>query len=186
MEYRYCPKCAAPLVVGPLGGKDREQCRGCGFVAFHNPAPVGLAVIEHRERLVLIRRALEPLAGYWAPPGGYVELGESVPEAVVREAREECGLDIALDGLAGVHSHPEVRVVLIAFRAHSTGGEPAAGDDAAGVGLFARGELPAQPPPAAGTATDRWLHAAISELLSPWAAATPRGAPAPGSRGATR
>jgi ADP-ribose pyrophosphatase YjhB (NUDIX family) len=174
MEFRYCPKCAAPLAVGPVAGKEREQCLACGFVAFHNPAPVGLAVIERGGRLVLIRRREAPLAGYWAPPGGYVELGESVPEAVVREAREECGLEVALDGLAGVYSHPEVRVVLVAYRARATGGAPRAGDDASAVGEFLPGELPDAPPPSGGTATDHWLHAVIRELLSPWAGASPR------------
>jgi 8-oxo-dGTP diphosphatase len=168
MEFRYCPKCGAALAVGPVAGKDREHCPACGFVAFHNPAPVGLAVVDHRGSLVLVRRREAPLAGYWAPPGGYVELGESVPEAVVREAKEECGLDVALEGLAGVFSHPEVRVVLVAYRARSTGGAPLAGDDASEVGVFAPGELPVQPPPDGGTVTDHWLHGVIRELLAAW------------------
>jgi 8-oxo-dGTP diphosphatase len=174
MEFRYCPKCATPLVVGPVAGRNRAHCTACGFVAFHNPAPVGLAVIEHGGRLVLIRRAAAPLAGYWAPPAGYVELGESVPEAAVREAREECGLSIALDGLLGVYSHAEVGVVLIAFRAHSTGGEPVGGDDASAVGLFAAGEVPSEPPPESGTPTDRWFHRVIRELIAPWERARAR------------
>ncbi len=185
MEFRYCPRCGASLAVGPVAGKERAHCRACGFVAFHNPAPVGLAVVEHRGRLVLIRRREAPLAGYWAPPGGYVELGESVPEAVIREVREECGLDVALDGLAGVFSHPEVSVVLVAYRARSTGGEPRAGDDAAAVGEFEAGEAPSEPPPPAGTATDLWLHGVIRELLAPWARRDPRRAPSGGSPAAT-
>jgi len=180
MEFRYCPRCGKPLAVGPVEGKDRAHCPACGFVAFHNPAPVGLAVIEHRGSLVLIRRTQAPLAGYWSPPGGYVELGESVPEAVVREAREECGLTVALEGLAGVYSDPRVSVVLVAYRARSTGGEPRAGDDASAVGVFAPGQVPEEPPPAGGTATDLWLHRVIRELLEPWGRAPPPG-PAPGS-----
>lgn len=169
MEFRFCPRCGAALAVGPIAGRARAHCAACGFVAFHNPAPVGLAVVERDGRLVLIRRREPPLAGYWAPPGGYVELGESVPEAVVREVREECGLEVALEELAGVFSHPEVSVVLVAYRARATGGEPRAGDDASGVALFAPGEVPAQPLPAEGTAMDVWLHGVIRELLAPWA-----------------
>lgn len=186
MEFRYCPKCGAPLVLGPVAGKDREHCPACGFVAYHNPAPVGLALVEHRGKLALVRRREAPLAGYWAPPGGYVELGETVPDAVIREVREECGLDVALGGLAGVFSHPAVRVVLVVYRARSTGGEPVAGDDASAVGLFAEGELPLQPAPEGGTATDLWLHGVIRELLGPWAPGAPLRARARGSRPARR
>ncbi len=174
MDFQFCPKCGAPLAFGPVAGKDRGHCVRCGFIAFHNPAPVALAVVEHRGRVVLVQRREAPLEGYWAPPGGYVELGESVPEAVAREVREECGLSIELDGLAGVYSHPEVRVVLVAYRGRSIGGEPRAGDDASAVGEFRRGEVPEQPPPQGGTATDLWFHGVIRELLAPWKARAPR------------
>jgi len=184
MEFHYCPSCGAALSVGPVAGRDRAHCAACGFVAFHNPLPVGMAVIDRGDRLVLIRRAGPPLAGFWAPPAGYVEIGESVPEAVVREAREECGLAIALDGLLGEWSHAEVGVVLLAFRAHAVGGEPVAGDDASAVGLFARGELPDEPEPAGGTPIDRWLHRAVREIIRAWERSP--GAPSPGNPAARR
>jgi 8-oxo-dGTP diphosphatase len=178
MDDLYCPRCGKTLRTGPVAGRERAHC-ACGFVAFHNPPPVGMAAIEHQGRLVLIRRAGPPLAGYWAPPAGYVEMGESVPEAVVREAREECGLDIALaeDGLLGVWSHAEVGVVLIAYRARAVGGELVAGDDASAVGLFAPGQAPQEPEPAGGTPTDRWFHRAIREVIAAWE--RPEGSPGP-------
>jgi len=166
MRFRFCPQCAAPLARGPVAGREREHCPGCGYVAFHNPAPVGLAVIEHQEKLVLIRRTVAPLAGYWAPPSGYVELGESVPEAVVREAREECGLVIAIGRLLGVYSHPEVNAVLVAYRARSVGGLLRAGDDASQVALFSPGELPRQTLPQGASPTERWFLPLIEAVLT--------------------
>src|SRR5664279_4011105 len=163
MTARHCSQCGSRMASASIGERLREQCPACGFIAWRNPAPVGMAVIEHEQQLVLIRRRDPPLAGYWAPPAGYVETGESVPEAVIREAREECGLDIVLDDLAGVYSQADVEVLIIAYRAHSTGGLLMAGDDASEVGLFGRGQLPAQPVPVAGTATDNWLHQVILE-----------------------
>lgn len=151
-----------------LGGKQRPQCPACGFVAWRNPAPVGMAVIEHAGQLVLIRRSAAPLADYWAPPAGYVECGESVPEATLREAREECGLDIMLDGLIGVYSQADVDVLIVAYRAHSTGGQLAAGDDASEVALFAPGQLPVQECPGDGSTTDRWLYCVIREATAGW------------------
>jgi ADP-ribose pyrophosphatase YjhB (NUDIX family) len=159
------------MVFASIDERQREQCPACGFIAYRNPAPVAMAVIRHEQQLVLIRRRDPPLASYWAPPAGYVETGESVPEAVIREAREECGLEIVLDELAGVYSQADVDVLIVAYRAHSTGGRLVAGDDASEVGLFAPGRLPAQLSPAAGDATDRWLHEVILDLTAPWQAA---------------
>lgn len=156
------------MVFASIGDRQREQCPACGFIAWRNPAPVAMAVIEHEQQLVLIRRRDAPLADYWAPPAGYVETGESVPEAVIREAREECGLEIVLDELAGVYSQADVDVLIVAYRAHSSGGRLIAGDDASAVGLFAPGRLPVQLSPIAGDATDRWLHQVILDVTAPW------------------
>jgi ADP-ribose pyrophosphatase YjhB (NUDIX family) len=156
------------MAAANIDGRQRTRCPACGFIAWRNPAPVGMAVIEHEGQLVLIRRRDPPLASYWAPPAGYVESGESVPEAVIREAHEECGLEIALDELAGVYSQADVDVLVIAYRAHATGGSLIAGDDASDAGLFARGRLPTQQAPTTGTAIDRWLHEVILDVTSPW------------------
>jgi ADP-ribose pyrophosphatase YjhB (NUDIX family) len=168
MTARHCSQCGSRLVLATIEARQREQCPDCGFIAYRNPAPVGMAVIEHEHQLVLICRRDPPLAGYWAPPAGYVETGESVPEAVMREAREECGLEIVLDELSGVYSQADVDVLIIAYRAHSTGGRLVAGDDASEATLFVRGQVPAQPVPVDGTATDRWLHEVIRNLTAPW------------------
>lgn len=156
------------MAVGHVHGKEREHCPACGFVVFYNPAPVGLAVVEHEGQLVLIRRTIPPLQGYWAPPAGHVEIGESVPDATIREAREESGLEITLEGLVGVYSQADVRVVIVAYRGRACGGELKAGDDASEIGLFAPGHLPVQPPPVEGTATDHWLYRVIQDVTALW------------------
>lgn len=164
----FCSQCATPMSAAMIGGKERPRCPSCGFVAWRNPAPVGMALIDHGGELVLIRRSEAPLAGYWAPPAGYVECGESVAEAVVREAEEECGLRIELQGLLGVHSRADVDVLVIAYAAHSIGGVLCAGDDASDARLFAVDTLPSQPPPRDGTVTDRWFHGVVDTTLKHW------------------
>lgn len=172
MSVGFCNRCATPLAPVMLGGKERSQCPACGFVLWRNPAPVGMALIEHEGGLVLIRRSAAPLADYWAPPAGYVECGESVPEAVCREVHEECGLDIELDGLLGVYSQADVDVLIVAYRARSCGGVLRAGDDASDARLFDAAQLPRQPPPANGTATDLWFHGVVADTLANWSGRT--------------
>ncbi|MCX7162050.1 MAG: NUDIX domain-containing protein [Betaproteobacteria bacterium] len=168
MTAQHCSRCGSRMVPAIIAERQREQCPACGFISYRNPAPVAMAVIEHEGKLVLIRRRDAPLAGYWAPPAGYVEIGESVAGAAIREAREESGLEIVLDELAGVYSQADVEVLIVAYRAHAVGGSLVAGDDASEAALFACGQLPQQPPVAAGTATDAWLQQVILDLTAPW------------------
>jgi len=92
------------------------------------------AVLVDGEDLLLVRRGRPPCAGTWAPPGGRVEWGESVVEAVVRELAEETGLEGTCGELMGVSEVQSegFHAVILAHRAHLwERAEPRAGDDAA-------------------------------------------------------
>ena len=90
-QFHHCPRCGQP-VDPPLTGAPLI-CTGCGFRLYFNPA-VAVAVFIQREdgRILLIRRAQEPGAGLWAPPGGFIDIGERAESAVHREIFEEVGL----------------------------------------------------------------------------------------------
>ena len=110
---------------------------------------VGAIIIEE-DRVLLIKRARPPLLAQWSIPGGALEVGELVREAVVREAREETGLVVEPGELLGVYDRVvrdakqrvQYHYVLIDFLCRSAGGELAAADDAAEVRWFTREELP--------------------------------------------
>ena len=90
-----------------------------------------------------MRRGTDPGRGLWTFPGGFVDLGESVPDAARREAREEMGVDLEVGSLVGVYSRPDDRVLLVVYRASLPDGQvPAVSEEAAEVRAFGVGELP--------------------------------------------
>ncbi|MGB6384267.1 MAG: NUDIX hydrolase [Terriglobales bacterium] len=111
---------------------------------------VGAVIIEG-DRVLLIRRGTPPLLGEWSLPGGVLECGETLREAVAREAREETGLVIEPSEMLGAYERiirsDDGRVryhyVLIDFLCSAVGGDLKAGSDAADVRWFTRKELPA-------------------------------------------
>jgi len=128
------------------GRKDELSCPHCGKVVekYRNPFPTVDIVIElDKHGIVLIKRKNPPFG--WALPGGFVDYGESLESAALREARVETGLDVELLYQLGAYSDPERdprhHTISVVFVARATG-EPKAADDAEDVGVFDRNSLP--------------------------------------------
>ena len=109
-----------------------------------NPYPTVDVIVELEPGRVLLVQRRNPPPG-WALPGGFVNYGESVETAAIREAREETGLQVTLTELLGVYSVPErdprFHTMSTVFVGRAEG-IPVAGDDAAATGLFGEAELP--------------------------------------------
>src|SRR6266550_7619556 len=123
--YRYCPRCGHALEKRSLkpNEPDRLVCARCGFVFYIDPKiAVGTIIRTASERLVLVRRAIEPGYGKWVFPGGYVDRGETLTSAATREAREECGLEVQLDSLVNIYSYPGRAPVIVVYAATAIGG----------------------------------------------------------------
>ncbi len=103
-------------------------------------------LVMYEGKLVAIRRRYFPHQGLFSLPGGMVEYGETVEEAVVREVREETGLDTEVVALTGVHSDPDRdprgHVISLAYALEVVGGELGAGADAREIGLLDLRDLP--------------------------------------------
>jgi ADP-ribose pyrophosphatase YjhB (NUDIX family) len=124
-------------------GEDRERrvCTSCGFIDYVNPRIVA-GVVAHRDGAILLcKRAIDPRKGFWTLPAGFMELGESVEEGAMREAREEACAELALEGLLGVYSIPRIGQVQMFFRARLIN-EPAAGPESLEVALFRWDNIP--------------------------------------------
>ena len=113
---------------------------------YKNPSLTVDAIILVDGKLLLIQRGEDSFKGQYALPGGFVEYGESVEEAVEREVKEETGLDAEVRELVGVYSAPDRdprgHTVSVVFYLTYIGGQPKAGDDAALVKFFEPDKLP--------------------------------------------
>ena len=104
--------------IPPGDDRERSVCNTCGFVDYQNPKIVAGAVVVYRGKILMCRRAIEPRRGYWTLPAGYMELGETVEEGAMREAREEAEAEIVIDGFLALFSVPRIGQVHTFFAAH--------------------------------------------------------------------
>lgn len=142
--YRFCPRCGnalAPRVVKE-GEPARPACDKCSFVLYLNPKVAACTICTLDGGIVLLKRAIEPEKGKWVFPGGFVDRGEPVAAAAVRETREEVNLRVGLTGILDVYSFPGQEVAVVVYAAHVLSGRLHAGDETEAVRTFSPEELP--------------------------------------------
>ena len=147
-DWRYCPRCAGPLVDALIGDLPRRRCPdvACGFIAWGNPVPVVCALIECVDRegqMLLARNAAWP-AGQFALVTGFLERDEAPEVAVAREVKEETGLDAQAVHWIGNYGFAEANQVLMVYQVEASG-EIALNDELAEVKLIAKDKLKGWP-----------------------------------------
>ena len=108
------------------------------------------ALLFDRDRILLVERGKEPLKGYWSLPGGVLETGETLEQGVVREVREETGLDVKPLGVLEIFQRimrdplgaAEYHYVLIDYICRVVGGSAVAADDVSRLAWVPRRKLP--------------------------------------------
>jgi 8-oxo-dGTP diphosphatase len=115
--YQYCPRCATSLIEKQIYNMTRQACPQCGFIYFLEPKLVTVVVVHHEGKLLLGRRNIDPAKGAWSFFGGYVERGEKVEVAALREVKEETNLEVQLEHLIGIYSENGLPHVVIAYQA---------------------------------------------------------------------
>ena len=133
----HCWSCGQEAEVEYIEGRDRKVCPDCRTVLYENPFPTTAAVCLGEEGdLLLVRRSVPPGKNEWCLPGGFLELGETPEEGVLRELKEETNLDgevLSLIGLSPSMNGFWGDVLVIGYRVRLRGGKPTPGDDASEV-----------------------------------------------------
>lgn len=143
-EYSFCPKCGGPLAGRRIKPSEplRSVCQACGFVFFVDPKVAVGTIVSLDGRVLLLRRGIEPAYGKWVFPGGFVDQGERLEEAAVRETREESRVDVRISRLLNIYSYPNHPVIIIVYIGELISGQPCAGDETLEVQTFAPEEIP--------------------------------------------
>ena len=135
-QFHFCPKCGSARFV--IHNDKSKSCEDCGFVYYFNPSAATVAVIVNdRNELLVCRRAKEPAKGTLDLPGGFSDCFETSENSVIREVREETGLNVKntryLFSLPNqyLYSGFLVHTIDMFFLCHIEDGQPTAMDDVA-------------------------------------------------------
>jgi ADP-ribose pyrophosphatase YjhB (NUDIX family) len=141
---KYCSQCGAPvsLKVPPGDNLPRHVCEACQAIHYLNPKIVVGCIPEWEGRILLCRRAIEPRAGLWTIPGGFMETGEHAVQAAARETREEAKAEVEITGLFALFSLPHVSQVYMIFRGTMRSPDFGPGSESLEAQLFDYDEIP--------------------------------------------
>ncbi|MDR0565257.1 MAG: NUDIX hydrolase [Azoarcus sp.] len=141
---KFCSCCGATvqLRIPPGDNRPRYVCTHCGTVHYHNPKVVVGAIPEWEDRVLLCRRAIEPRAGKWTLPAGFMETKESTAEAAARETLEEACAKIETGEMFALIDVPAISQIHIFYFARLLEPIFSPGEESLETALFAEDEIP--------------------------------------------
>jgi 8-oxo-dGTP diphosphatase len=144
VEFKHCPVCGGFLnsSVVKEGEGPRLVCTRCDYIFYLDPKVVACTLVEIDGGILLLKRAIEPRKGKWVVPGGFVDRGETVEAAAIRETREECCIDVHINRLAGVYSYPGETTVIVFYEASPVTENFEAGDETSEAQIFLPEDIP--------------------------------------------
>ena len=139
---KYCSSCATEMILKPFENINRFFCINCDRMEFIAPKVVTGVLFTIKSKVLLIQRNLEPQRGKWTFPAGFVDRGEKVEDAAIREVFEETGYIVELDKLIGVYSQKNDPIILIVYGGHVVGGEITDNSEVQSIQTFPIDKLP--------------------------------------------
>ena len=141
---KFCNQCSAAVNWQVPEGDSRARfvCSACQTVHYENPKIVAGCIPVWGEQVLLCRRAIEPRKGFWTVPAGFMENGESMAQAAMRETYEEACANVEQLDLYAIYDLPQINQVHTFFRAKLTEPQFAAGIESLEVALFSQADIP--------------------------------------------
>ena len=142
---RFCPDCGAPveLRLPPDDQRARHVCTACAAIHYQNPKLIVGAIPEWEDGSILLcRRAIEPRHGLWTLPAGFMENGETTPQAAARETLEEANARVEIGQLYGLFNIPHLDQVHLMFRSRLLDLDFSPGVESLEVRLFEERDIP--------------------------------------------
>ena len=142
----FCSNCGEKNHYGYIDGNTRYHCTKCETIHYENPKPTATLICPWGNKILLVKRAVDPGKGLLGLPGGFIEKGESPGVAAERELKEETGLDGSAEKVLGVCSHfntifGDILLIGIEIKVKDWS-TMVAGDDAEEAALFPLNNLP--------------------------------------------
>jgi ADP-ribose pyrophosphatase YjhB (NUDIX family) len=138
--------CGFTLETKLQEGKERLVCTSCGFTFYQNPKPCTAVLVERDNKLLLVKRGIEPFKGWWDLPGGFIEEYEHPEDGAKREVKEETGLEISIAELLGIemdtYSDDKISTMNFHYLAYPLKGEAKPESDVDEARWFLPDELP--------------------------------------------
>ena len=145
MDFQYCPVCGSELIYKTVDDRQRKVCQRCGWIYYKNPISAVAAMVSDGDRLLLVKRDIEPYKGEWCVPGGFIEFGESLNDACLRELREETSITGVPGKVIGAHIQKSKiygEVLIVGIEVIPDKNEPVPGDDARSADFIYFTDLP--------------------------------------------
>ncbi len=142
--FRFCPKCGGQLERKQIKANEPERrvCNACAFILYEDPKIAACTIPIIDNKIVLLKRGIEPNYGQWVFPGGFMDRGERVEDAAIRETWEEANLAVEIDQLLNIYSYTGQPVVIVVYLVNVVGGELKAMDETLEAATFAPEEIP--------------------------------------------
>lgn len=150
MDYKFCPKCGGKLKITKEHEMPRLQCLKCKFIFYQDSKPTASAIILNKKNdmILLGRRKIEPSKGMWDIIGGFLEKDEHPKAGIIREVREETGLEIEILDMIGFfmdsynNENDSISTLNICYVARKKSGQEKPDDDVSELKWFEISALP--------------------------------------------